>query len=85
LINYLIAHPDVHIDSMDQLPVLDNYTNQYSTIKAIICKDAYIKGRLNGLREIMQYESIEAILKEEYGIQSFAAFIDKLKQGYKEK
>lgn len=83
LINYLIAHPDVHIDSMNQLPVLDNYTNQYSTVKAILCKDAYNKGGLNGLQKIMQYESIEAILKEEYGIQSFAAFIDNLKQEYK--
>lgn len=82
LITYLIAHPDVHIDSMKDLPKLDNYTNQYSTVQAILCSDAYAKDGLNGLRKVMQYETIEAILKQEYDIQTFSAFIDKLKTEY---
>lgn len=84
LITYLIAHPEVHIDSMNQLPAPGSYTNQYSTVQAILCKEAYDKGGLQGLQKLMQYESIEAILKEEYSLPNFAAFIDKLKREYKE-
>jgi hypothetical protein len=85
LIKYLIAHPEVHVDSMNDLPKPGNNTNQYSTVQAILCTDAYDKGGLGGLQKIMQYESIEAILKEEYGLSNFAAFIDKLKKEYANK
>lgn len=85
LIKYLIAHPEVRVDSMNDLPKPGNYTNQYSTVQAILCHDAYAKGGFNGLQKVMQYESIEAILKQEYGLPTFAAFIDKLKKEYSNK
>jgi hypothetical protein len=85
LIKYLIAHPEVRVDSMNDLPKPGNNTNQYSTIQAILCDDAYDKGGFKGLQKIMQYETVEAILKQEYGLQSFAAFIEKLKKQYSDK
>jgi hypothetical protein len=85
LIKYLIAHPDVHVDSMNDLPKPGNYTNQYSTIQAILCDDAFAKDGFKGLQKLMQYKSIEAILKQEYGLPTFSAFIEKLKKEYSNK
>lgn len=85
LIKYLVAHPEIQVNSIDDLPKIDDYTNEYSTAQAILCADAFAKGGFKGLQQIMQYESIEAILKQEYGIQTFAAFIDKLKQEYSDR
>ncbi len=82
LIRHLIAHPELRVDSIDNLPKPGNYTNQYSTVQAILCADAFAKDGLQGLKRIMQYETMEAILREEYGIDSFAAFVEKLKREY---
>jgi hypothetical protein len=69
--DYLKTHPDLDLGDWDELHAfyLDNYTNTASAIKGLLCKLAYDKAGITGLRRLMRYTSVDDIYAMEFHVK----------------
>lgn len=65
---YLDEHKDIDLNDPDAFGYMDAYTNPHSCIKGLLCRMAYDKDGIAGLRRIMEYTSMDDIYTEEFGI-----------------
>jgi hypothetical protein len=64
---YLHVHPEINLDK-DDYSYMDNYTNPNSTIMGMLCLDAWNKKGIAGLKQIMNYASLDDLFLKEYGV-----------------
>jgi len=62
--NYLQDHPEIDLSDPDAMDYMDNYTNPRSAVLGLICQMAYDANGVAGLKEIMEYESINNIMRQ---------------------
>jgi hypothetical protein len=66
---YLQANPGIDLNKLDEFWYMDNFTNPNSTIKGMLCRMAFEKDKVKGLRRIMSYKSMEEIFSNEFNVK----------------
>lgn len=63
--NYLRSNPKIDLTDSKSF-YFDSFTNPGYTIQGLICKDTYGKDKLDGLKRIMAYTSLDELMLKEY-------------------
>ena len=66
---YLLQHKEIDLNNPGDFYYLDNFTNPGSTIQGLLCAIAYEREGVAGLRRIMRYTSLDALLLNEYQVE----------------
>ena len=66
---YLNFHPELSLDNPQDFYYLDNFTNPYYALLGLLCKDAYDKGGLEGLKKALTYRTLSQLFTETYHTQ----------------
>jgi hypothetical protein len=66
---YLRANPAIDLNKLDEFWYMDNFTNPNSTIKGMLCRMAFERDKIDGLKRIMTYESMEEIFLNEFNVK----------------
>ncbi|MBC8984744.1 hypothetical protein H9X96_03025 [Pedobacter sp. N36a] len=65
---YLIQHPEIDLNKLEDFWQMDNFTNPDSAIQGMLCRIAFKKGGIAGLKKMMSYESLNEIFQQEFGL-----------------
>ncbi|RZK42135.1 MAG: hypothetical protein EOO90_08645 [Pedobacter sp.] len=63
---YLNKHPEINLNKLEDFWQMDNYTNPNSTIQGILCHEVYKRKGIDGLKNLMRYESLNEIFEKEF-------------------
>ena len=68
---YLNEHTEIDIGDWEKLHTnyLDNYTNLPYAVKGLLCKLAYDKDGIRGLKRLMNYQSVDDIFNTEFHVK----------------
>lgn len=65
---YLIQHPEINLNQLEDFWRLDNYTNPGTAIEGMLCNMAFKKAGLAGLKKILSHPNMDEVFKEEFGL-----------------
>ncbi len=63
---YLNQHQEIDLNKLQDFYYMDNYTNPGSAIQGLLCKLAYQKDGITGLKRIMSYTSMNEVFEKEF-------------------
>lgn len=66
---YLKENPSIDLNKLEEFWYMDNFTNPNGTIKGMLCRMAFKKDKINGLKRIMTYKSMEEIFLNEFNVK----------------
>lgn len=66
---YLIQHPEIDLNQLEDFWRMDNYTDPGAAIEAMLCHMAFKKSGLIGLKKILSYRTMDEVFKEEFGVK----------------
>ena len=68
---YLLLHPDINLNKVDDFWYTDPYTNPGSAIQGLICSLVYKKDGVTGLKRLMAYTSYKDIFEKEFNTNDY--------------
>lgn len=66
---YLIEHPEIDLNRLEDFWRMDNYTDPSAAIGGMLCDMAFKKGGLNGLKKLMSHHTMDEVFKEEFDLK----------------
>lgn len=65
---YLIQHPEIDLNKLEDFWQMDNFTNPDSAIQGMLCRMAFKRAGIGGLKKMMSYERLVDIFKNEFDL-----------------